>query len=147
MRGYWLLLFFLIPLAFNTASIIIGFVEANDPCQRSDSTGLILATWLKVCGFVGYGTNIILGACLIATIQADNEFALVAYVISSLINICFTVAWFVVGIVLVARSDGACVVDSTSLGVMAMIEIVLQGLSICATQSKTTVPSNTTATP
>lgn len=126
-------------LGFYIASIVIGFQEADDDCQRHDKTGLTLATWLQVTGIVGLCVNIVISCCLYVAISQESQIAFLSFAGLTLLNVCFTLAWFVVGIVLIARSDGACVVDSTSLGVMSMIMIVLQGLGLCCSGSNTSV--------
>jgi hypothetical protein len=133
---------FLLPVTFNIASIIIGFEEAGDSCQRPDKTGLSLANWLQITGITGLSVNFVMAGFLCCLGRDGDrlvfdEVAAVGFIVTAILNILFTIAWFVIGIVLMARSDGACVVDSTSLGVMAMIMVVLQGIAVCSFQTQT----------
>ena len=126
-----------ITLGFYIASIVIGFQDANDDCQGHDKTGLSLATWLQVTGIVGLCSNVAMIGFLLCVFgcEGDNPCPFVSYVTLVFFNLCFVIAWFINGVVLVSRSHGSCVADSTSLGVMAMIMIVLQGLAILCSPS------------
>lgn len=130
---------FLLPVAFNLASIIIGFEEAGDSCQRPDKTGLSLANWLQITGITGLSVTFVMAGflCCLGNYDQNADLATIGFLVTAILNILFTIAWFVMGIVLMARSDGACVADSTSLGVMAMIMVVLQGLAIFSFQTQT----------
>jgi hypothetical protein len=86
---------------------------------------------LQFLGIVGLCTNLVTALFLCGAIVYDvREFLGPPMVVMCLSGV-FTLAWFIVGLVIIGRSHSACVTQSTSLGVMSMIMIVLQGLGIC----------------
>ena len=82
-------------------------------------------------GVVGLCVNVVTGLSLIGAIAWELEGCFAGTMAVTCLSALFTLAWFIIGIVIMARSHGDCVSDSTSLGVMAMIMVVLQGISVC----------------
>jgi hypothetical protein len=84
-----------------------------------------------ILGIVGLCVNVVTALTLAGAIVWDVEGCFFGSMTLVCVSSLFTLAWFIIGIVIVARSHGDCVSDSTSLGVMSMIMIVLQGISVC----------------
>lgn len=131
-----------IVLAFNIAAIVIATEHADDPCQGPDKSGVSLHGWLLVSGIVGLCVSVITAAAFCGLLAFDWESCFIPIATMTLLSSIFTLAWFVVGIVIVARSNHSCVDDSTPLGVMSVIVLVLQGLSICGSKSMSTTNTN-----
>jgi len=122
-------------LAFNIAAIVVATENADDPCQGPDKSRVSLHGWLLVSGIVGVCVSVLTAAAFCGYLVFDWENCLVPYVGITMLNFGFLFAWFVVGIVIVARSNHSCVDDSTPLGVMSVIMLVIQGLGICSVKS------------
>lgn len=82
-------------------------------------------------GVVGLCVNVVTGLTLIGAIAWELDACFASTMALTCLSALFTLAWFIIGIVIIARSHGDCVSQSTSLGVMAMIMVVLQGISVC----------------
>jgi hypothetical protein len=85
--------------------------------------------WLTVSGGLDIG---IIGFCLLmmgcVAICSEDGCQTFAMVILTVIMACymlFQTAWFIIGVVILARSNGACVAEGSSLGVMMIIRLAL----------------------
>lgn len=131
---------FCVSLGFNIAAIVVAVQEADDPCQGTDKTHISLHEWLLITGIVGLCVTIVVTASFCGMFAMEWEACGCLGLSVIALNSLFIIAWFVLGIVLVARSNSSCVDDSTSLGVMSVIMLVIQGLGvwgICCVQSGT----------
>lgn len=136
--GFCLAIMVTIGLAFNIAAIVVAVENADDPCQGNDKSHVSLHGWLLVSGIVGLGVTVIQALSMLGVIAFDWENCFIFGAATTVLNSFFVLAWFIVGIVVVARSNSSCVDDSTSLGVMSVIMLVLEGLAVwgmCCTKS------------
>jgi hypothetical protein len=119
-------------LAFNIASIVVAVGNPNDACEGHDKTGVSLYAWLLVTGIVGLAMTVLFGCTAYGYFAEENECCAVFGFIAQILSGMFFCAWFILGIVIVARSHAKCVDDSTPIGVMTTIMLVIQGLAVCA---------------
>lgn len=131
-----------ISLAFNIAAIVVATQHADDPCQSPDKSHVSLHGWLLVSGIVGLCVSVLTTTAFCGYLVFDWESCLVPYVGIIMLNFGFVFAWFILGIVIIARSNASCVDDSTPLGVMSVIMLVIQGLGICGVKSQASNNTN-----
>jgi len=118
--------------AVGIACLVIAANDGNNPCQGHDATNLNLKDWL-----IGYGVSDlifvgILWICAGMVFGCDMEqfgagLGTAAVVLWGLFKFC----WTIVGIVVLARSNGKCVADGTDIGVMVVVALAMQVLSGC----------------
>lgn len=121
-----------VSLAFNIAAIVVSTEHADDPCQGPDKSHVSLHGWLLVSGIVGVCVSVIMAGSLCGLLVFEWENCFFPAAVVTILNSLFVLAWFIVGVVIVARSNHSCVDDSTPLGVMSVIMLVIQGLSVCS---------------
>ena len=112
------------------AAVVIGVQNYGDPCQGHDPTGLRLDDWCIIAGSVllGMASSILLAA-LISFLKKDWTTAVSVATFVFIVLCClFYSAWNVTGIVLLARSNGACIKDNTQLGGMVVALFVLASI-------------------
>lgn len=72
----------------------------------------------------------------------EIEFMMFFYVFITVLNMLFELAWFIIGIVILSRSHGSCISDAAPIGTMTLIMIILQGIGLLCSRSKTSVSQN-----
>jgi hypothetical protein len=110
--------------------LIIGYEGRDDPCQRLDASGLTLSDWLIGRGWseiitLVIGTIIaVVGACCA---DSDDGFMVTGGLGGCLAVIygLFHVIYFIIGVVVLARSGGDCIDEGNDLAVMTIIDLIL----------------------
>lgn len=124
---------FCILSAVSFAEFAIASLNENDSCMGNDRTNISLVTWLYVdaaCGlFIAF-----FGALYIYWMtrepQNNSPTAIIIVLILMIIVSFFSFAWFVIGIVILARSNRDCVTQETDLGIMMIFTLCTHTLGI-----------------
>lgn len=119
-------------LSVAIAALAIGIADRDDACQN-DKAGLSLSTWLIVHGAVILGAVVL--ACMIASVGTclgwtEERIQTTCGPPCARTAQILHFAWDVVGAVLLATSHDACVRDGRELGIVAVIVLVITGVSV-----------------
>ena len=110
-------------LSFAIPSIIFGIEEHDNPCQKHTSIKT-LSEWLIISGAEQIGF-IVLAIFLLAIIFIrESDFFDGLLLLTTIAQIVFKLVWSIVGIIVLAKSSGDCVIDETDLGNMAIAALV-----------------------
>jgi hypothetical protein len=110
-------------------SLIIGYANEDASCQKEDSTGLTLSDWLIGRGWSEVITLVLalIGGCIVMCTDSEDAFMLTGGVggCLGLIYGLFHVIYFIIGVVVLARSGGDCVSEGNDLAIMTIIDLIL----------------------
>lgn len=111
--------FLVIALPLGITSIVLSQVE-KDQCDYKDQLGLDIKHYL-----LGSGIASVCTACLIAifgllSLRMD-EMAMVPIIITVVINALFGIAWFVIGAIILFRSNIQCITEGSVPVVYALV--------------------------
>lgn len=116
-------------LALAIPSVIFAIEDEDSACQKGTRGGLNLSDWLK-----GFGLEkIILTGVLYVSLALGlaHEALLIPGFIAIIADIFFTVIWWIWGVVILATNENnKCVAQGKSMGVMAIINLVLFEVSL-----------------
>ena len=103
---------------------LYGFGDEDASCQKGTRGGINLSDWLK--GFGMEKIFIVVLACIsLAFSQCCQAFTYIGGTIS-VIDILFTIAWAIWGIVILATGENNdCVAEGHEMAIMAIIDIIL----------------------
>lgn len=122
--------------AIDISSLAIASEDGNNSCQGIDKTGITLKIWLNVQGSTGIASSVL--AILIVVIIVNSGscngdystcFKLLTVVTYILLGL-FKFAWFIIGIIITARSHGNCVANGSDIGIMTVIALSFGVLGI-----------------
>jgi hypothetical protein len=121
--------------AISISCLVIGLLNPHNenPCMKKDKIGLYLDDWLVGKGIASLCVLGVHGIALICFFVVDTDHVVVAvlgvvYYLFVVASVLFNIIWFVMGVVILARSSGECVSDWTDPAVMAIITFVLSGI-------------------
>ena len=109
-------------ISFGIASSVIAVEYQYDDCQGEDSTGLSLSNWLFWWGI----PKLILSFLSILTgiytaLKKKENWSSVALGIVAFSWLLYAIVWWIMGIVILCRSNRDCVAEGTDLGVMSIV--------------------------
>ena len=120
--------------ATGIASLVVAYQDGDNPCQHADKTGITLRQWNYVKGSIDlFCGAMIVFIAWVGTKKNDDGCMAGCVVMSTIVFLLvgfFSLAWFVIGIVILARSNGACVVDSTDIGNMTLAALILTTIGL-----------------
>lgn len=122
-------IFFLIfALPLGITSIILSQTEQNQ-CNYKDAMGLDIKQYL-----LGGGIASVVVACLFAgfglTSFCLKEYAVIPLIIIAIINALFGLAWFVVGGIILFRSNIECIQQGSVIVIYALVLWGFSALSL-----------------
>ena len=111
-------------LGLAIPSVIFAFQDEDSSCQQGTRGGLTLSDWLK-----GFGLEkIILTGVMYVSLALGlvHEVLMVPGFIAVAVDIFFTVAWWIWGVVILATNENnRCVAQGKAMAVMSIIDLVL----------------------
>jgi len=132
----------LLGMAFGIASVVVAVTDGDNLCQGDDSTHLSLKSWLLTIGIDNIVVTTLGATSMLMFFICEVEVMMIVYMFITILNLLFELAWFIIGIVILARSNGSCISDATPIGTMTLIMIILQGLGLFFSKSKVSVNSS-----
>jgi roadblock/LC7 domain-containing protein len=116
--------------AVGIAALIVAAKDGDNSCQGYDVTGLSLKDWLIGFGIAEIGHVVAIVVLGTVGVWVCGDGGAVLAVLTMLCYGFFTLAWWIVGIVITARSHDDCVHEKTSIGVMTIFALCCQGISL-----------------
>jgi hypothetical protein len=117
--------------AFGIASLVIGIKNPHSemPCMQKDKTGLYLDEWMIGKGIADIGgISILLILLAISRSFSDGRKLLEMFLYVWAISfVLFQVIWWIMGVVILSRSSGACLSEGTDPGIMTLITLIMFG--------------------
>lgn len=109
----------LLVCSLGISSIVIGAKDYYDTCQGDDRSKVSLGDWLIAYGSadIGFVTTL----WIMGTLIVKEIINVLWAIIPCVVFVCFKVAWFIIGIVILARSHWEC--RSHDLGIMTLIAL------------------------
>jgi len=119
--------------SFSISSIVVAEVDGDNPCQSQDSTSISLGSWLLVYGLVNICFFMLLGLSSLLSRIWDMDWGPAERWFLRLLNTLqvFYFCWCVVGIVLLARSNGQCLTDGAPIGSMVLADLIVWFFVLC----------------
>jgi hypothetical protein len=122
--------FLILALPLGITSIVLSQTE-NSACDYTDQMGLDIKQYLLGSGIVS-----IIVACFVAAFGISSlclkEFSLIPIGVALVLNSIFGIAWFVVGAVILFRSNTECIHEGSVPIIYALVLWCLSATSLCA---------------
>ena len=99
--------------------------------QGNDKSHLSLKDYLNGYGISDLGFLGLLWICAFLASKMEE----CGGILMGLVLACyqlFKIAWFIIGIVILARTHGSCLVDGQDIGIMTLISIIVTEFPVCA---------------
>ncbi len=118
--------FLFMSIGLSIPTIYYGFSEEDATCQQGTRAGLILSDWVKVQGLKTICANFAFCVFVAIAIAFKSNAAGFFASVVSLLNILFTIIWFVIGVVVLATNENnSCVAEGNPLAVITIINFFL----------------------
>ena len=108
---------FALPLAIT--SIVLSQTEKGE-CDIEDTMGLNIKEYLLIGGSISVVVSVLTAVALLTSLCLD-EFSAIPVAILTVLNVLFGTAWFIVGAVILYRSNIECIKEGSVPVIYALV--------------------------
>lgn len=122
--GFFCCAIFVVGLAAPT--VYFGYADEDSTCQEGHRAGMILSDWIKVAGWTPIAYTIFIPVVAGLALLTKVEALLISIPILLIIDVFFWIAWWIIGVVILATNENNhCVAEGKGMAVMAIIQLVI----------------------